>query len=447
MSIAVRVSVWILGVLVVASAGLAVLTLMQKQQLQSKYQTLQGQDAQLNTKYTDLSGEKQKLDTQVADLNKKILQAQQDKSQLQSQYDDLKHKSDDLQTQIEQANTDRDDWKGRVDTITKERDGLLDKLKNQPVKIVYRTRTIRVPAPTVVSPAGSMPSEAPTMPSGPVPSVNSKQGEDYWAAVLKQKAALQIEIDKARKQVDDAALQVVELKKQKADLEVELKQVKNERDEIVQKIKYGQDLADNLSIDLARSRNDQQAVNERAGKLKDENLQLLDQIRLLNATKLDLEKNVSRLTDQKDAMQKKLVETESVIQSRIDDIWKIKSSLDKKLAENAPTSTEGSMELPPIIVNAPNNNQQQPQQQGQSMTSTVNGRTDGTIISMNVANNFVIVDLGQQNSSVSVGTPMKVYRNGGIIASLEVIQVRRDISAADIKEKSTDLRVGDTVKF
>jgi chromosome segregation ATPase len=445
MSLGVRVSVGILVLLVVISAGVAVLTLMQKQQLQGQNTSLNGKLVTLKTQLDDLTTKNSKMEADAADLNKKIVEAQAEKGQLQTQYEKAKQDAEEVQTKLDAANTERDDLKGRVDTISKERDGLLEKVRNQPVKIVYKTRTIRVPA------AGSTPGTAamPAMPTGPMPSVSSKQGEQYWAAILKQKAALQIQVEKEKTDLDQAALQVVELKKQKADLEVEIKQVKNERDEIVQKIKYGQDLADNLSIDLARSRNDQQAVNERAEKLKEENLQLLDQIRVMNATKLDLEKNVSRLTDAKDTMQKKLVQTESVIQSRIDDIWKIKSSLDKKLAENAPTSTESSMELPPIIVNAPNNQQQQQQQQQpqSQMTATMSGRTEGTVISINVPNNFVILDLGQQNSSISVGTPMKVYRNGSIIASLEVIQVRRDISAADIKEKSTELRVGDIARF
>ena len=63
------------------------------------------------------------------------------------------------------------------------------------------------------------------------------------------------------------------------------------------------------------------------------------------------------------------------------------------------------------------------------------------------SNNFVIVDLGQENSSVSVGNALKVYRNSNEIATLEVIQVRRDICAADIKDKTSELKVGDIVKF
>jgi hypothetical protein len=282
----------------------------------------------------------------------------------------------------------------------------------------------------------------------PAGDVTSAQGGDkYWASVLKQKAALQVEIAKEKSDLDQAALQVVDLKKQNSDLEVEVKKVSNEKDEIIQKIKYGQDLADNLSVDLARSRNDQQAVNDRADKLKEENLELLSQIRGLSSVKLELERTVARLTDDKDAMQKKLIETQSVIQGRIDDIWKIKEGLDKKLSENASASSSGSMELPPIIVNAPNQQQAPPQAWQVAPAPGGAGKNQGSIISINESNNFVIVDLGKENSPVSVGNSMKVYRNLNKIATLEVIQVRRDICAADIKDKSTELKVGDIVRF
>ena len=75
------------------------------------------------------------------------------------------------------------------------------------------------------------------------------------------------------------------------------------------------------------------------------------------------------------------------------------------------------------------------------------GKTQGSIISINETNNFVIVDLGQENSPVSVGNPLKVYRGSNQIATLEVIQLRRDICAADIKDKSSELKVGDVVKL
>ncbi len=460
MTKAVRVSVGILGGLVVVSVVVAVLALVQKQTLQGQNAALHNQIASDESQLADLTTQVKKLKDNAEQLNNKISQTQKEKAQSQSNYDDLKHKSDDLLAQLGQANTDRDDWKNRagvigrqrddlvqklkdlgrerdglaqnlksrsrerddltkklndwknrVKTISRERDGLVRKLKNLPTKIVYKDRMVQV-APT----------------------------DEYWASVLRQKAALQIEVGKGKSDLDQAALQVVDLKKQKSDLEVGLKQISNERDEIIQKIKYGQDLADSLSIDLARSRNDQQAVNDRAGKLKAENLELLSQIRELSSTKLGLERTIARLTDNKDEMQRKLIETQSVIRSRVDDIWKIKESLDKKLSPNvASSAASGSMELPPIIVNAPNNQQQAPPE------ST--GKSEGSVISINQSNNFVIMDLGHENSPVNVGTILKVYRASKAIATLEVIQVRRDICAADIKEKSSELKVGDTVKF
>ncbi|MBF0570899.1 MAG: hypothetical protein HQL12_03405 [Candidatus Omnitrophica bacterium] len=435
MSIAVRLSVGILGVLVVICATVSVLALVQKQALQGQNQNLQNEITSDESKLADLTTKAKKLEDDADRLNNKISQAQQEKTQAQSQYDELKHKSDQLQSQIEQANTDRDDWKNRVDTITRERDDLMEKLKNQPPKIVYKEKIQKV----------YIHDAAPAAPAAAPVEVASPQGDQYWASVLRQKAALQIEISKEKVALDKAALQVVDLKKQNSDLALEVKRVNNEKDEISQKIKYGQDLSDNLSIDLARSRNDQKAVNDRADKLKEENLTLQSQIRELSSTKLDLERTIARLTDDKDAMQKKLIETESVIQSRIDDIWKIKESLDKKLSENGTsTSSTGSMELPPIIVNAPNNQQQATEIRPAPAAA---GRTRGSIISINQPNNFVIVDLGQQNSPISVGNTLKVFRDSTEIASLEVIQVRRDICAADIKDKSSELKVGDAVKL
>jgi hypothetical protein len=61
-------------------------------------------------------------------------------------------------------------------------------------------------------------------------------------------------------------------------------------------------------------------------------------------------------------------------------------------------------------------------------------------------NNFVIVDLGEQDG-VKVGQTFNVFRNTEKIASLEVIQIRKEISAADIKSVTpgSKLKIGDLV--
>ena len=60
-------------------------------------------------------------------------------------------------------------------------------------------------------------------------------------------------------------------------------------------------------------------------------------------------------------------------------------------------------------------------------------------------NNFVIVNIGE-GTGVRLGEQLSVYRDSKYIAKLEVIQVRKDISAADIKEQSSKIKVGDSVR-
>ena len=69
----------------------------------------------------------------------------------------------------------------------------------------------------------------------------------------------------------------------------------------------------------------------------------------------------------------------------------------------------------------------------------------GKILSVNQENNFVIVDLGA-SSGIRIGDTLSVYRGTKYIASLEVIQVRKDICAADIREKGAKIKAGDIIR-
>lgn len=70
---------------------------------------------------------------------------------------------------------------------------------------------------------------------------------------------------------------------------------------------------------------------------------------------------------------------------------------------------------------------------------------NGRIVSVNEENNFVIVDVGEE-AGVGLGDALSVYRDSKYVAQLEVIQVRKDIAAADIKNQWTQVQVGDTIR-
>lgn len=69
----------------------------------------------------------------------------------------------------------------------------------------------------------------------------------------------------------------------------------------------------------------------------------------------------------------------------------------------------------------------------------------GAVLSINDESDFVIIDLGE-NSSIQIGDNLSIYRDGQYIAAIEVIQVRKEVSAADIKQKTADIQRGDQVR-
>ncbi len=429
MSKAVRGAVAILIVLLVVSVGVAVYTLMQKQTLEQQTQGLQAQIAEFQTKESDLLSKAKKIQQELDGVNDRVSQKDKEKQQIQQSYDELKSKFDAVDGQVAQANKERDDWKGRLETIRKERDSLMEKLKSQPEKIVYKEA-----APKAVETANA---------SSDAPAITAPAGDQYWAQVLKEKAALQLDLAKAKADLDESALQVTELKKQHADLELEFKNLTDAKQQVERrlnenqqeyerKLKYNEDLANSLSLEIARARNDQKLSNDRSEKIKQDNGQLQEQIKQLSTTKLALEKTIAHINQDKASMQKKLNETEGVIQGRIDEIWQIKQKLDQKISD-LPTKSAGQVDLPPIIVNA-------------EASASPDAKGQGTIISINEANHFAIVDLGEGDGS-QVGKQLTVFRGNNSIGTLEVIQVRKDISAADIKQTSTKVKVGDVVRY
>jgi chromosome segregation ATPase len=475
MSQAIQRGIIILAVLLVAAVGISVFALVQKKGLEEQNQSLQDQLADTKTKQEKILAESQNLKQQIqklqqdnseftqklADKDKEKEKLQSDKDKLQNDYDDLKRKGDDLSSQAEQANKERDDWKSKITTIRKERDELMNKLQHQPVKIVYKDKP--------VEPAAEGDSSGGTATPVTPPSTGKPEADEYWAKVLTQKAQLEVDLSKAKADLDKSAIQVADLRKQNTDMQMQIKDLGNDRTEVERrlsndrkrlednyarerqtlqrKIKDSEDLISNLSMEAARARTDQKSANDFGGKLKDDNVQLQSEVKQLVATKVALEKTVARLNQEKDEMGKRLADTEGVIQDRINEIWQIKQTLDQKISQINQAKSDKEVELPPIIVSGSGASGVASSAASSSMTATAPEVQTGThkIISINAKNNFAIIDYGQIQGS-SIGRILKAYRGNNEIATLEVIQVRRDISAADIKDQKVNLQVGDQVR-
>ena len=88
------------------------------------------------------------------------------------------------------------------------------------------------------------------------------------------------------------------------------------------------------------------------------------------------------------------------------------------------------MELPPIIVKS----------------TTAVKSLQGEVLAVNKKDNFVIIDLGT-SSGIKPGFKFNVLRLGNVIGTIEIVEVRTEISAANIKEVSSGYSIheGDKV--
>lgn len=327
-------------------------------------------------------------------------------SNIQSEKKRLEDKLSTIKKDMDEISTDRDSWKGKYELVLKEKEDLVSKLQTTP-KAAREGATLAAPT-----------------------------DEAHWAGVLKEKAGLELQLSDLKSRLSDASIQVEEVKKTKAEIEVEITKLKQSNEDLERKIKYTTDLSNNLALDLAKEKNDKKSIEDKLSKLKEENLSLRYQIKDLATSKVSLERGLQRLVVEKDKLNKRLQETDILVRRRIDEVLDIKKDLEGRLKGQAATAAESkSIELAPIVVRSSTSSK------GIMLPADLIGK----VVSVNEANNFVIIDLGE-NSGVKAGDSLKVYRDNKQIASIEVIQTRKDISAADIKQKSQPLQIGDLVK-
>ncbi|MBI5149194.1 MAG: hypothetical protein HZA28_00270 [Candidatus Omnitrophica bacterium] len=487
MSKAAKQGIVVLVFLLAGGLGFAGYTLLEKQKIEGQKISLERELQGSRDREKQNLGELKTLKEQLSQIKDQLGQAGGEKSKYEKTIADLQSHSEELLAQINSITGERDKWQSRLEDIKKERDGLLKerdellaKLQDKPQvvyqeKIVYKEKEPAPPVPPVTEPvspaqgadvpaAGLALDDQPpavagseTLPPEPPSSFGENQNiaagarDKDVAELFKQKAALELEIEKLNKNLSDHSSQIVQLKQDNEALRMDLEAIRHEKELIEDEIKEKEGMIDNLSLALARTRNDKNFVAQKADKLTQQNMELRQQIKRLAAAKTALEKSIVNITRDKDTLARKLDQTGAVVQNKIDEIWEIKDSLDRsfKTMKSSPPSSEGEVELPPIVVSsqaqaaATSVGVEPPA--GQAGSPESNPGFEGKVLSVNEESNFAIVDIGEKRG-LRAGDTLGVYRGPDYIARLEVIQVRPDIAAADLKEQWSKIRAGDTVR-
>jgi chromosome segregation ATPase len=317
---------------------------------------------------------------------------------------ELNQRISSINQQLSQIEQERNELNDKYQKATQERDQLAEKLRERP-------QGIRVEKA----------------------SVGSDKSDDYWVDFIQEKAELEAQVDKLKQQVLDAKSQVAQFRNENEELSLETNEIKKKKENLEQEINTKKRALRVVSMDLVAERRQRgEAVNE-VKKLRDETSSLKRQLIMANRQKGKLQDKLRETLDKKNTLEEKIIDAESILQEKSLAFKELQTDLSQTMEEGRRVTAgdSGSVELPPIIV--------------KPETSTLMN-LKGEVIAVNPEEQFVVFDLGE-SSGISPGALLKVMRGNREVATLEVIETRKNISAADIKDVvgNFDIQEGDIV--
>ncbi len=359
-----------------------------------------------NAKQT-IGRERDSLKRENESLAAKINAGLQDNRRLQEKFNNLNK-------DVERSAQDRSELEKKYELLLKEKDELTAELKAKASEEAARPQVLTA--------------------------LSAETDDAYWAAILKEKTDLEIRLENIRKDFKEMQIKNEELQRGKASLELELKNQMRDKQDLKRQMDYNQKMMDSVAQELVRERNDKFQIQDSIKSIKNDNYILRRQLKSLGNRKIVLEKKLAELQGTNTSLENSFGEMEQLLKDRMAQIENLRRQLEPAGAAGyvpAP-KTEESVELPPIFV--------RPQGEpaigaGAGVATTL----DGKVLAVKRDNNFVIIDLGQ-GTGIKVGDSLQVYRQSQLIADIEVIQVRPNIAACDIKREATPIQIGDNVR-
>lgn len=367
--------------------------------------------------FLQASAGKQGILTENQNLKNKLGELNAQFKNLDIELRNSKSRFDSLNADVSKASQARQEAEARLEAANREKQVLVEKIK----ELQQQPPQQQVQAAQQVFATGT--------------------NDEYWAQVLKKKTDLELQLDSIRNELRSLKNANDRLMREKGALEMEITNLNNDREELKRQIEYNQKVTDGITQELVRERNDKMRIFNNMKSIKTENSVLMRQLKSVNSKKAELEKKMDSLQQENSGFQRKFGEMETILTDRMSQIDSLKNKLDVAATGAAPEEAQqkkGPVELPPIVV--------RPQTEKTSIKQDVpSASPSGKVLAINRENSFVVINIGQ-DTGINAGDGMKVYRDDKEIARLEVIQVRREISACDIKSESSSIRIGDTVK-
>jgi len=352
------------------------------------------------TFYTDkqnLTLENDQLKDAKATLIEENSQLKSRYSSLQKEAGTLKSKLSTMQRELSRIENERKNWQSKYEDASRERDMFAEKLKSSVSPQVRDTQALGVS------------------------SADTSLGSDqHWADFVKKKASLEANLERLNQHLLGAKGKIAELDKNNKELSIKIDQLTKDREQLRGEIKIKERTLRIMSMDLVSEREERGSAVKELQKLRRENVGLKRELILSSKEKINLQRTLKDSMERKSTLEDRISEAETILKERSLAFEELQNQLGKAISEGkrVMTAESASVELPPIIV--------------KPSTLGLQGLR-GEIIAVNTEEKFVIVDVGE-NSGLRAGVLLRVMRGDREIATVEVIETRNDIAAADIKE-------------
>jgi len=362
---------------------------------------------------------------------------QSDLDSLKGQHQALTDKVRNLTNEVEDLTGEKQKLQNDLAATDKEREMLKSEIGKLNTNLAQAQAAVEQAKSRVIP-------EPAAKPQAPVEPADSNE---YWAGVLKEKVNLEMKLGNLERQLAQTRLSSEKIEREKGDIGGEIDVLKRENAELKQELEYNKKMIDGLTLDLAMEKSNSYEIKKSLGGLKTENAELRERFRSVAARKEDLSAQLAELKAKNDELENSLDKMQVMVKEKLRQVDSIKSdfsTLDReadRIGRPAPAARVQQAErrdavtLPAIVIR-PDGSQMKKEAAASAVADAA------SVVSVNKDNNFVIINHGNAQG-VKLGDSLQVYDGQNQLAGeLEIIQVRENIAAADIKKELQPLKVG-----
>lgn len=394
------------------------------------------------------SGKVEQKEEEIKKISEEKSMLASDVESLRGQQKNLNEKISNLNMQVEGLNSEKQRMVDQLDSAVRERDDLRGEINRVNSDLAQARAAVEAAKNQSVAQQPVQDRREEYSSGG-----NSRGADEYWATVLKQKVTLETKLENLNREFSDLKLASDTFKREKGEMEQEIAALNRENEDLKREVEYNKKMVDGLTLDLAMETTNGFELKKGIDSLKVESKNLRMRLKSVSERKESLQATLADLKSKNAQLESSIEKMQVFMKEKLDQVNTLKDDFDSIKTKNqdgaAPEQAKAqqpsrreSVNLPPIVIRPEGVAVQKKELRELEEQVDVLEKAASSIVAINKDNNFVIINQGS-TAGVKVGDSFRIFDSKNQPAGdVEVIQVRENIAACDIKKEIQPLKVG-----